>query len=171
MGKKRTWTFTAYSLLMDLLFFEKRGAIGHLPAITYMGAKNLKWVKCESCFCRISRNTIFYSSLDYWKSQRLGSDTYTQMTVHWTKKTLNGFQMVMSQPCLGGDIRRLQSWKQEQVRMDANRKLTPVCVLSKFMLEQDFIEIPSFTERNEKGWRGSSRAFACRSSFTKRRMA
>lgn len=33
--------------------------------------------------------------------------------------------------------------------MDAN-KLTPVCVLSKFMLEQDFIEIPSFLEGNEE---------------------
>lgn len=53
-------------------------------------------------------------------------------------------------PCLGGDIREDYNLEnREQVRMDAN-KLTPVCVLSKFMLEQDFIEIPSFLEGNEE---------------------
>lgn len=53
-------------------------------------------------------------------------------------------------PCLGGDIREDYNLEnREQVRMDAN-KLTPVCVLSKFTLEQDFIEIPSFLEGNEE---------------------
>lgn len=52
-------------------------------------------------------------------------------------------------PCLGGDIREDYNLENREQVEDGRQQAYP-SLFSKFMLEQDFIEIPSFLEGNEE---------------------
>ena len=61
-GRKRTGTFTAYSLLMDLLFFEKEEPLDIYGGHNIYGGQKFKVSKMQDLvFAGLVRYTIFYS--------------------------------------------------------------------------------------------------------------